>query len=154
METQSGPHHDGIWGLIKWLEIILRAMSIPGRNLSGDIHELPRLRSFWQWCGEQTQGATFGIRLPWWFSSKEPACQCRRLGLIPGSGRCPGEGNSNPLQYSCLGNPMIRGAWQATVHGVAKSDTTLVTEHARTHTHKNPTFGITKENKKLFKLSY
>ena len=42
-------------------------------------------------------------------------------GLIPGLGRSPGGGNSNPLQYSCLGNPMDRGAWRATVHGVAKS---------------------------------
>ena len=42
-------------------------------------------------------------------------------GSIPGSGRSPGEGNGNPLQYSCLKNPMDRGAWQATVHGVAKS---------------------------------
>ena len=40
--------------------------------------------------------------------------------MIPGSGRSPGEGNGNPLQYSCLGNPMDRGAWRATVHGVAK----------------------------------
>ena len=46
-------------------------------------------------------------------------------GSIPGSGRSPGEGNDNPLQYSCLGNPMDRGAWRAMVHGVAKeSDTT------------------------------
>ena len=44
----------------------------------------------------------------------------RDSGLIPGSGRYPGEGNGNPLQYSHLGNPMDRGAWQATVHGVAK----------------------------------
>jgi len=42
------------------------------------------------------------------------------LGLIPGSGRSLGEGNGNPLQYSCLGNFMDRGAWRATVHGVAK----------------------------------
>ena len=47
----------------------------------------------------------------------------RDMGLIPGSGRFPGEGNGNPLQYSCLENPMDRGAWQATVHGVAKSQT-------------------------------
>ena len=45
------------------------------------------------------------------------------LGLNPGSGRSPGEGNSNPLQYSCLENPMDRGAWQTTVHGVAMSRT-------------------------------
>ena len=46
-------------------------------------------------------------------------------GPIPGSGRSPGEGNGNPLQYSCLGNPMDRGAWQATVIGLAKSWTQL-----------------------------
>ena len=45
------------------------------------------------------------------------------LGSIPGSGRSPGEGNGNPLQYSCLENPMDGGAWWATVHGVAKSQT-------------------------------
>ena len=43
------------------------------------------------------------------------------LGLIPGSGRSPGEGNGNPLQYSCLGNPMDTGAWWPTVHGISKS---------------------------------
>ena len=47
------------------------------------------------------------------------------LGSIPGSGTSPGEGNGNPLQYSCLENPMDRGAWYATVHGVAKSQTRL-----------------------------
>ena len=46
-------------------------------------------------------------------------------GSIPGLGRSPGEGNGNPLQYSCLKNPMDRGAWQATVHGVTKSQTRL-----------------------------
>ena len=48
-------------------------------------------------------------------------------GLIPGSGRSPGGGNGNPVQYSCLGNPMNRGAWQATVHKVAESWTQLST---------------------------
>ena len=46
-------------------------------------------------------------------------------GSIPGLGRSPREGNGNPLQYSCLGNPMVRGAWRATVHGVAKTWTHL-----------------------------
>ena len=47
----------------------------------------------------------------------------RDVGLIPGSGRSPGEGHGNPPQYSCLENPMDRGAWQATVHRVTKSGT-------------------------------
>ena len=49
----------------------------------------------------------------------------RDLGSIPGSGRPPGEGHGNPLQYSCLENPMDREAWQGTVHGVTKSQTQL-----------------------------
>ena len=54
---------------------------------------------------------------------KTSACNAGDLGSIPGSGRSPGEGNGNPLQYSCLEKSMDRGAWQATVHGVAKSQT-------------------------------
>ena len=56
---------------------------------------------------------------------KASACNAGDLGLIPGLGRSPGEGNGNPLQYSCLENPMAGGAWWATVHGVAKSQTRL-----------------------------
>ena len=51
---------------------------------------------------------------------KESACIAGDLSLIPGSGRFPGEGKGNPLQYSCLENPMDRGVWWATVHGVSK----------------------------------
>ena len=51
--------------------------------------------------------------------SKEPVCSAGDLGLILGLARSPGEGNGNPLQYSCLESPMDRGAWQATVHGAA-----------------------------------
>ena len=57
--------------------------------------------------------------------SKASAYNMGDLGLIPGSGRSPGEGNGNPLQYPCLENPMDQGAWWATVHGVAKSPTRL-----------------------------
>ena len=58
-------------------------------------------------------------------SGKETAGDIRDMGSIPGSGRSPGGGPGNPLQYSCLENPMDRGARQATVHGVAKSRTQL-----------------------------
>ena len=57
---------------------------------------------------------------------KEPTCQCRRhrgVVSILGLGRSPGGGNDNPLQYPCLENPMDRGTWWATVHGVTESDT-------------------------------
>ena len=57
--------------------------------------------------------------------AKNPSANAGGVGSIPGSGRSPGEGNGNPLQYSCLENPMDRGAWRATVPGVAKSQTQL-----------------------------
>ena len=56
---------------------------------------------------------------------EESACKVGNLGLTPGSGRSPERGHGNPLQYSCLENPRGRGAWRATVHGVAKSWTRL-----------------------------
>ena len=60
---------------------------------------------------------------------KESACSAGDLGLVPGLGRSSGEENGNPLQYSCLENPMDRGTWQATVHGVSQeSDSHLVTK--------------------------
>ena len=63
-----------------------------------------------------------------------PAMQgCQRpRGSIPGLGKSPRGGNGNPFQYSCLGNPMERGAWQATVHGVAKETDTLATKTTTT----------------------
>ena len=66
-----------------------------------------------------TAVAVGGIQLPQWLSGKESACNVGDAGLILGSGRSPGEGNGNPLQYSCMGNPMDRGSWWATVHGIA-----------------------------------
>ena len=67
------------------------------------------------------------LELPWWLSGEESACNAGDAGSIPGSGRSPGGGNCNLLQYSCLENPMDRGAWPATVHGVTKSQTRLST---------------------------
>ena len=57
--------------------------------------------------------------------SKEPACNAGNTGLIPGLARSPGEGYGNPLKYSYLESSLDRGAWQVTVHGVAKSQTGL-----------------------------
>ena len=71
------------------------------------------------------------IILPWFMAFpggsavKNAPANAGGTGLIPESGRSPGGGNGSPLQYSCLENPMDRGAWQATVHGVAKSQTEL-----------------------------
>ena len=67
--------------------------------------------------------------LPRWLSGKESACNAGDVGLIPESGRSPGGGHSYPLQHSCLENSMDRGAWQATVLGVAELDMTKATEH-------------------------
>ena len=59
---------------------------------------------------------------------KESACNAGYLSSIPGSGRYPGEGNGNPLQHSCLENPMDRGDWRATVHGVTRVGHDLATK--------------------------
>ena len=72
-------------------------------------------------------------------SGKESTCNAgdtEDMGLIPRSGRSPGGRHDNPLQYSCLGSPMARGAWQATDHGVAKSWTQLSTYMQKNHTHR------------------
>ena len=89
---------------------------------------------FWQWTHLWGRGtkklhilrlAEHKPGLPWWLNGKESACNTGDRGPIPGSGRPPGEGNGHPLQYSFLGNPMYRGAWRATVHGVTESRTRL-----------------------------
>ena len=65
---------------------------------------------------------------------KNPPANAGEAGLFPGSGRSPGERNGNPLQYSCLENSMDRGAWWATVHGVAKGQTRL-SDRVNTHSY-------------------
>ena len=65
---------------------------------------------------------------------KNPPAKARDEGSVPGMGRSPGEGNNNPLQYPCLGNPMDREVWQATVHEITKSRTRLTNEN--THAYK------------------
>ena len=80
---------------------------------------------YWQYSTDSFDGSWKEIGLPWWFSGENPPANAGDLSLIPGLGKSPGEGNSNPLQYSHLENPMDRGTWQATVHGIAKSRTLL-----------------------------
>ena len=75
------------------------------------------------------------VGLPRWFSGKESPCSTGDSRLIPGSERCPGGGNGNLLQCSCLENPTERGAWWATVHGITKSRTQL--KRLRTHRQKS-----------------
>ena len=70
-------------------------------------------------------GSHGGGGLPRWLSGEEFTANARAAGLIPGSGRSPGVGKGNLLQYPCLENSMDRGAWRAIVHGVAKSWTQL-----------------------------
>ena len=70
------------------------------------------------------------LGVPWCLSGKESTCQAGNAGSIPGSGRSPQEGHGNPLQYSCLGNPMDRGAWRAALHGVARVGYSWATEQA------------------------
>ena len=72
-----------------------------------------------------------GQGLPWWLrwlKKKNSTCNAGDLGSIPGWGRAPGGGHGDPLQYSCLENPMDRGAWQPTVHGVTRIAHDLTTK--------------------------
>ena len=73
----------------------------------------------------RTTGLASTSIFPGGSNGKEAICNMGDLGLGPGLGRSPGGGHGNPLQCSCLENPMDRGAWWATVHGVAKSQTQL-----------------------------
>ena len=80
--------------------------------------------------------------LPRWLSGEESVYSgdTGDLGSIPGWRRAPGEGNGNPLQYSCLKNPMDRGAWRATVPGIAESD---MTEHKHKEMVQEEKMGVT-----------
>ena len=78
---------------------------------------------------------TSKIELPRWRTHLPNAGDKRHAGLIPGSARSPREGHGNPFQYSCLENPMDRGAWQSTVHKVTNSQTQL--KQLNTHTRKH-----------------
>ena len=77
--------------------------------------------------------SVFKYHLPWWLSDKESPCNAWDMGIIPRSGRSPGGGRGNPLQYSRLENPMDRGAWRATVNGVTRKNRSFVAFHSITY---------------------
>ena len=97
------------------------------QRVLGDVSE----KSLAQQCGVGSAGTRSGtggfvcvsLKPPSGSDGKESACNTGDLGSFPGLGRSPGGGHGNPLQYSFLESPMDRGAWRATVHGVAKSQT-------------------------------
>ena len=72
-------------------------------------------------------------QLPWWLSGKNSPPNARDTGLIPGSGRSPAEGNGNPVQCSCLENPMDSGTWRATADGIAKVRYDLATNQQKSN---------------------
>ena len=86
-------------------------------------HPYPLVRLVGSWGVGDTEARDRMNHFPGVSEVKNLPANAGDTGLIPGSGRFPGGGNGNPLQYSCLENPMYRGAWWATVHGVAKSQT-------------------------------
>ena len=93
----------------------------PGKSLCD-------ILKWWKYAsGEHSncQGLVKGYELPCSSDGKESACNVGDPGSVPGLGRSPGEGNGNPIQYSCLENPMDRGAWWATVYRFTKSLTRL-----------------------------
>ena len=96
------------------------AMACPG--IGSNIFWMCLWMCFWmRWACESWAGCNRLFSLMWCGSVvKNPPTSAGDMGSVPGSGRSPGKGNDNPLQYSCLGNPRDRGAWWATVHGVAK----------------------------------
>ena len=108
-----------IWfGRQDWSRVICPAPSKPGTVACKDEGRV----SAGRWGNSKYRSGMLILRASLVVQSvKNPPANAGDMGSIPGLGRSSGEGNGNPLLYSCLGNPMDRGAWQATVHGVAKS---------------------------------
>ena len=115
-----------LYSLVNVRTLQSHLLQLPKIQGLGHISFIPHLLLLGSWSpGFTLLIAVVYLRLPWWLGGKESACECRSAGSIPGPGRSPGKGNGNALQYSCLGNPIDRGAWRATIHGTAKSQTQL-----------------------------
>ena len=153
MKRKGSQSHLACWNDVAyWISIKQRVGSNESKQRTqGRCMRAAGPRSLSLWCGLHVswpaaaqpaflamciwgkQGGSEGS--PGGSDSRESACNAGDPGSIPGSGRSPGEGHSNPLQYSCLESPMDRGARWATVHGVTKSRTRLSDSHRHTHTH-------------------
>ena len=120
------------WGTTILFSIVAAAICIPNNSTWGFpfLHILTDtcyLLSFW-WQ------PLWHVSFPDGSNSKEFACHAGDPGSVPGLGKFPEKGHGNPLQYSCLENPMDRGAWRAIVHGVTQSQTQLSDQHFFTFT--------------------
>ena len=96
----------------------LKAEGEGSRNRDGQMYHRLDGHTFEQTPGNSASQVTLVVKNP-----PANAGDKRDAGSIPESGQSPGEGNSNPFQYTCLGNPMDRGAWRATVHGITNNQT-------------------------------
>ena len=119
------------WGFNPWVGKIPWRREWPPTPvfLPGKSHGQRSLAGYSPWGrkeSDMTERLTVCWGIPWWLTSKEYTCNAGDPGSIPGSGRVPGERKGNSFQYSCLQNPMDRGAWGATAHGVTQSSTWLM----------------------------
>ena len=114
------------WSPLEWTGWISLKSKGLSRVFSNTTVQKHQYKSFaqedWQWLSKQTRCSLLlsSQGFPGGSVGKESACNAGDTSLIPESGRSPGEGNGNPLQYSCLRNPMDRGGWWVTVHGVTR----------------------------------
>ena len=104
---------------------ISRQMFLPVSYLGSPLEAVTLTQNAFQRLSDNYSNINCNMGFPGGSVGEESACDAGYLGSIPGWGRSPEEGSGNPLQCSCLKNPMHRGAWQVTVHGVTKSQTRL-----------------------------